>query len=139
MTSLAALQRHELLVQLLRMAREQAEALQVERVDQFLSLMDRRIAVMADLIAIDSVPQPDNVVPFPTVARAGEQGDVDEANRTLITCILIQDEQNEDELRMRMDRLRTAMGLLGQGFAAARGYASTAHATRMSARLDVAY
>ena len=139
MTDLMLIQRHELLTQLLHRSREQAEALENDRLDLFLQLMEERSQIVADLMLAATQPPPENVVPFPVAGRAAKDRDLHEATRGLISCILLQDEEIERLLRLRMAAVRLALGQIGHGFATARGYAAALRAAPQQRLLDVAY
>lgn len=138
MTDRDRLRQHEILTRLLRIARRQAAALQAERLDQFLALTDDRAAIMTELLAVDEGTVPANVVAFPAHAPGHDEPEVRSANGSLLSAILRQDEDNELLLTEQMNRLRDAIGVLGQGYTTARGYAA-AHATQQAGhRIDVA-
>ncbi len=139
MTDLMLMQRHEMLTHLLHLARDQAEALESDRLDLFLRLMEERVELVADLVTAATQPAPENVVAFPAASWPPKDRDLHEATRGLISCILLQDEENERLLHMRMDAIRVALGQIGHGFATARGYASALRGAPEHRLLDVAY
>lgn len=122
MTDLATLKQHQILTHLLALAREQAIALYEERLDEFLSIMERRERLVAELNAIIDHPAPANVLPFPTIAPTRSDPDVRAALKGLITSILCQDEDNERVLRAHLDAMSDALTRLNRGAAAGRGY-----------------
>lgn len=127
MTDLATLQQHRLLTRLLALSRRQREALAAEEIDSFLTLMDEREQIVAELVALDEAPPPPNVLPFPVLVPGSMDSDVKAALRGLITSILQQDDENEQVLRSQMDALRTTITAVNRGVVATRGYASTMH------------
>jgi hypothetical protein len=139
MTDLMLLQRSELLTRLLHLAREQAEALEQDHFDVFLRLMDERVQVVAEIVATATEAAPENVVAFPAAGWPRKDRDLHEATRGLISCILLQDEENEQLLHRRMEAVRLAIGQVGHGFATARGYASALRGAPAQRLLDVAY
>lgn len=132
------LRQHELLTTLLRIARKQHAALQAERIDQFIVLTEERAAIMEVLEAVDGASVPANVVPFPSHAPSHDGPDVRAANGALLGTILRQDEENEILLSAQMQRLREAIGTLGQGYATARGYAAALPGEQAGHRVNVA-
>jgi len=138
MSELAALQRHERIVNLLRLAHAQGEALREDRLDEFLALMAEREQIVADLLASSDAPPPANVVPFPLLRRAGGPRDLRETTRTLVAAVLEQDAQNQTLLEAQLGVLRGALSHLHQGSRAARGYIATRGRDYGGQRLDVA-
>lgn len=125
MTDLNTLRQHQLLIKLLGLARAQGQALTDEDLDRFVGLMDEREALMADLATVEAAPPPPaNILPFPTIAASGTDPDVRAAMGGLIRSILRQDDENEHELRLQMDALKSEIVQLGRGRRAGRGYAA---------------
>lgn len=138
MTDLAALQRHERITDLLRLAHAQGDALRDDRLDEFLGLMVQREQIVADLLAGIDTPPPANVVPFPLFRRGSSPGELRETTRMLIAAVLEQDEHNEALLQAQLGQLRGALSYLNQGSRAARGYIAAQAPNHGSWRLDVA-
>jgi hypothetical protein len=138
MTDLKILRQHELLSQLLRLACEQGEALQGDRLEDFLTLMEEREMIARELEMLVHAETPENLVLFPTVSRAGSEADIKAAVSALIVSVLAQDEENERVLRQQMDSLVDLRGLIGKGYAAMRGYSAGAINEPAGARLNVA-
>ncbi len=125
MTEFTLLRQHQILSRLLGLSREQGRALTAERLDDFLALMEAREQALAELLSLEAVPAPANIVALPTIQPATTDPDVKAAMRGLIATILEQDEANERELRRRMSDLHAAIGRMNQGAVAGRGYAAT--------------
>lgn len=139
MTDLMLMQRYEMLTRLLHLSRDQAEALETDRLDLFMRLMEERVPLVAELMAASTQPAPENVVAFPSANWPAKDRDLHEATRGLISCILLQDEENERQLHLRMATARVALAQIGHGFATARGYASAFRGAPEHRLLDVAY
>lgn len=125
MTDLMTLKQHRLLSRLLGLSREQGQALLDQRLDDFLTLMDRREEIVAELIEIEQSPPPANILPFPTIIPTTLDQDVRAALRGLIHSILGQDDENERVLRGQMGVLREEVTDNHRYRAAGRGYAAT--------------
>ena len=136
MTDFGTLQQHHLLGKLLGLAREQAKALEAERIDQFLALMDEREELMSTLLQLEQAPAPANIVPLPRLTPAGSDADVKAAMGSLIRSIIEQDDQNERTLRLLMEALRAEMGQVNHLTAAGRGYAAALAYSRAGGGLD---
>ncbi|HZQ36436.1 MAG TPA: hypothetical protein VFD32_10915 [Dehalococcoidia bacterium] len=139
MTDLMLMQRHEMLTRLLHLSRDQGDALESDRFDLFMRLMEERVQLVSELMAASTQPAPENVVAFPAANWPGKVRDLHEATRGLISCILLQDEENERQLHLRMATVRVALAQIGHGFATARGYASALRGAPEHRLLDVAY
>ena len=135
MTDFRTLQQHQLLTRLLDLARQQGQALAARGLDDFLSLMDTREGLIADLVALEQAPAPANILPFPTIA-AGVDADAKDAMRGLIRSILAQDEENEQTLREQMDELQGTIVHINHGTVAGRRYAASLAGGRSGAALD---
>lgn len=136
MTDLATLRQHQLLTQLLSLARAQGVALVEDRLDDFLALMDERERVVHDLIELEQSPPPANVLPFPTLAPTLGDPDARAAMRGLIRSILGQDDANERTLRAQMEGLHAELAQLNRGAVAGRGYAAALTHDRLGEGLD---
>lgn len=136
MTDFATLRQHHLLSQLLSLSREQRRALEEQRLDDFLALMDEREQVVADLVALEQAPPPANVLPFPTIAPAIGDPDAKAALHGLIRSILVQDDENERALRDQMDGLHGTLARISHVAAAGRGYAAALGHERRGEGLD---
>jgi hypothetical protein len=137
-TDFATLRQHDLLTRLLRLSREQGEALEDERLDHFLALMTERERLVDEINALSDAPLPDNVVPFWPLATPRSIPDIQAAINALIVSILDQDEQNEAMLRAQMESLVAALGRINVGYAAARGYAAQMAPEPMPRGLNIA-
>jgi hypothetical protein len=93
---------------------------------------------MSELLAVDDGTVPANVVAFPAHAPGHDEPEVRAANGSLLSAILRQDEDNEIRLTEKMNRLRDAISMLGQGFSTARGYAAAHQAQQAGHCIDIA-
>jgi anti-sigma28 factor (negative regulator of flagellin synthesis) len=113
MTDLGTLRQHHLLMQLLRLSREQRDALRSGRADRFLELMESRESLIAQLGDSLATPPPDNVVAFPTVSADDVVSDVRAAIRGLLASLAEQDRENGRLLHEQLDRLQSALARIG--------------------------
>jgi Anti-sigma-28 factor, FlgM len=121
--NLAILRQHDLLMRLLRLAREQAEALEQHGLDRFLQLAVRREGLEADLRDSVDGRLPANVLPFRTVRSSAEESDLRDAVHSLLRSIAEQDAANLPLLEALLARLGEARAQLAHADAASGEFA----------------